>query len=147
MSKSTRVMLLALGLALSPAVAACERATPAETGEAPAQVEEIPGSEVKKVIFTEDAAAAIGVETAPVAQGEGGGQLTVPYGAVIYYVDGSTWTYTEPGEREFVRVPIKVESIAGDIAILTDGPPVGTPVVVVGAPEVLGAELEIDGEQ
>lgn len=148
MSKNASVLLLALGLLAAPALTACERAGTAAAGEEPpAQVEEIPGSDVKKVIFTEDAEAAIGVQTAPVAQGEGGGQLTIPYAAVIYYVDGSTWAYTEPGEREFVRVPIKLDSIAGDVAILAAGPPAGTPVVVVGAPEVLGAELEIDGEQ
>ena len=147
MSKNASVMLLAVGLLAAPALAACERAGAEAVGEEPpAQVEEIPGSDVKKVILSEDAEGAIGVETAPVSQGEGG-QLTMPYAAVIYYLDGTTWAYTEPGDREFVRVPIKVSSIAGDVAILTEGPPVGTPVVVVGAPEVLGAELEIDGEQ
>ena len=147
MSKNASVLLLALGLLAAPVLTACERAGTVAAGEEPpAQVEEIPGSDVKKVIFTEDAEGAIGVETAPVAQGEGG-QLTVPYAAVIYYLDGTTWAYTEPGEHEFVRVPIKVSSIAGDIAVLAEGPPAGTPVVVVGAPEVLGAELEIDGEQ
>jgi len=44
-------------------------------------------------------------------------------------------------------VPITIKSISGDVATLSSGPSAGTPVVVVGAPEVLGAELEIDGEQ
>ena len=72
MSKNASVLLLALGLLAAPALTACERAGTVAAGEEPpAQVEEIPGSDVKKVIFTEDAEGAIGVETAPVAQGEG----------------------------------------------------------------------------
>ena len=73
--------------------------------------------------------------------------MTIPYAAVVYYLDGNTWTYTKTGDLTFQRAPIKVAGIDGDVATLTAGPAVGTPVVVVGAPEVLGAELEIDGEQ
>ena len=147
MTKNRTVLLLSLGLLLAPAVSGCDRSgADAASEDPPAQIEEIPGSDVKKVIFTEDADAAIGVVTGAVARNENG-QLTIPYAALIYYVDGTTWAYTEPGEREYVRAPITVSSIVGDTVILTEGPPVGTPVVVVGAPEVLGAELEIDGEQ
>jgi hypothetical protein len=71
----------------------------------------------------------------------------MPYAAVIYYTDGSTWTYTVAEERSYVREPITVASISGDAVTLTAGPEAGTSVVVVGAPEILGAELEIDGEQ
>jgi hypothetical protein len=116
-------------------------------GEEPAALEAIPGSDVKKVVFTEDGNEAIGVKTAAVTAGPGEGQLSLPYAAVIYYKDGSTWTYTVPEERSYVRQPVTVASISGDVATLTSGPPAGTSVVVVGAPEILGAELEIDGEQ
>ena len=68
------------------------------------------------------------------------GELRIPYAAVIYYIGGSSWTYTAAAEREYVRVPITIKSISGDVATLSSGPSAGTPVVVVGAPEVLGAE-------
>ena len=72
MSKNASVLLLALGLLAAPALTACERAGTAAAGEdPPARVEEIPGSDVKKVIFTEDAKAAIGVQTAPVPRARG----------------------------------------------------------------------------
>ncbi len=144
-NKLTSAALLSVCL-LAPALAGCTP-TLAETGAvAPASVEEVQGSDVKKVTLTQDAAAAIGIQTAPVT-GASGGRLTVPYAAVIYYLDGTAWTYTATAERQYMRVPITVEAITGDLATLTSGPAAGTPVVVVGAPELLGAELEIAGEQ
>lgn len=144
-NKLTSAALLSVCL-LAPALAGCTP-TSAETGAvAPASVEEVQGSDVKKVTLTQDAAAAIGIQTAPVT-GASGGRLTVPYAAVIYYLDGTAWTYTATAERQYMRVPITVEAITGDRATLTSGPAAGTPVVVVGAPELLGAELEIAGEQ
>lgn len=141
--------LLCLSLMGTPGLSACtaSAASPvAKTVQAPAQVTEIPGSDVKKVTFTPNAAAAVGVATAPVSSGTTG-QPTVPYAAVIYYLDGTTCVYSVPAEREYVRVPITVASISGEEATLVTGPAVGTQVVVVGAAEILGAELQIDGEQ
>jgi len=146
-SKTVSALLLVLALATTPALAACGQPDAPAAGDGPATLEEIPGSDVKKVVFTEDADAAIGVKTGTVAPGAADGQVTMPYAAVIYYTDGSTWTYTMPEERTFVRQPVTIASISGDVATLTEGPAPGTAVVVVGAPEILGAELEIDGEQ
>jgi len=71
----------------------------------------------------------------------------VPYAAVVYDSDGSTWAYIEAAPRTYVRRAIVVDSIVGGTAYLRSGPPVGTPVVVVGAPELLGAEYQIAGEE
>jgi hypothetical protein len=147
MSRTTFSTLLCLALLFSPAVAACTTASPDAEAEPPASVQDVPGSDVKKVIFTADAAAAVGIETGPVSSASAAGTLKIPYAAILYYVDGSTWTYTVPEENTFLRVPVTVASISGQVATLTAGPAAGTPVVVVGAPEVLGAELEISGEQ
>jgi len=142
----TSAALLSVGLLASSAVAGCT-STSAETEmAAPASVEEVSGSDVKKVTLTQDAASAIGVETASVTQAPGG-RLAVPYSAIIYYLDGSAWTYTAKPGRQYLRVPVTIAAITGDRATLSRGPAVGTPVVVVGAPELLGAELEIAGEQ
>jgi hypothetical protein len=147
MTRSAAALLLAAAMVTAPVLAGCGPSPGVTAGEEPAALEAIPGSDVKKVVFTEDGNEAIGVKTAAVTAGPGEGQLSLPYAAVIYYKDGSTWTYTVPEERSYVRQPVTVASISGDVATLTSGPPAGTSVVVVGAPEILGAELEIDGEQ
>ena len=138
---------ICLCLLFLPAVAACEVSAAAPESNPPAVVEAVPGSDVPMVKLTDDAAAAAGIATAPVTRGLAPGQLTVPYAAVIYYLDGTTWTYLAESKNDFHRVPIRVLSISGQVATLTAGPAVGSQVVVVGAPEVLGAELEISGEQ
>jgi hypothetical protein len=65
----------------------------------------------------------------------------VPYGAVYYDAKGATWAYVNTGPLTFERRPIGVERVVGDLAVLSDGPSVGTPVVVVGAPLLYGAEI------
>ena len=139
--------LLVLCLLLAPGVAACEASAAAPGADPPAVVEEIAGSDVKTVRLSEDAADAAGIKAATVSRAPASGRLQIPYAAVIYYLDGSTWAYQAQEKNTFRRIPIRVESIAGDVATLTAGPPVGSNVVVVGATEVLGSELEISGEQ
>jgi len=120
-------------------------ATPPD--ERPSTLEAVPGSDVQKVVLTESAEEAVGIRTAAVTPAPAAGGLVLPYGAVLYYLDGSTWTYTQTAPRTYLRVPITVASITGDTANLTAGPPVGSEVVVTGSTELLGAELRIDGEQ
>lgn len=139
--------LLTVCLLLAPAVAACEASAAAPESSPPAVVEEVPGSDVKTVRLSDDAVAAAGIQTATVSRAPVAGRLRVPYAAVIYYLDGSTWAYRLEARNTFRRVPIRVESISGEVATLTAGPPAGSTVVVVGATELLGAELEISGEQ
>jgi hypothetical protein len=70
-------------------------------------------------------------------------QKIVPYSSVLYGVHGETWVYTNPKPLVYVRHPIRVNFVEGDIAVLTDGPSVGTTVVSVGAIELFGAETGI----
>ncbi len=70
-------------------------------------------------------------------------RLVVPYGAVIYDPQGQTWTYTNPEPLVYQRAAISIDYIDGDDAILLDGPPPGTEVVVVGAAELSGFEAGI----
>jgi hypothetical protein len=65
----------------------------------------------------------------------------VPYSAVYYDAKGSAWVYVSPQPLVFIRERIGVERIAGELAVLTEGPPVGTAVVTVGAPLLYGAEI------
>ena len=73
--------------------------------------------------------------------------MVIPYSAVVYDTDGSTWTYVNTTGRTFVRDRITVAAIEGHSALLSAGPAVGARVVTVGAPELLGAEYDISGEE
>jgi hypothetical protein len=76
----------------------------------------------------------------------GGEQKTIPYSAVIYGIEGGVWTYTTTGPLTFVRAPITVASLQGNVAVLSKGPDPGTEVVTVGGGELLGTEFAIEGE-
>jgi hypothetical protein len=67
----------------------------------------------------------------------------VPYAAVLYGLRGETWTYARTEPLVFVRQPITVDYIQGDLAVLTDGPAAGTAVVTVGGAELFGIETGI----
>ncbi len=73
----------------------------------------------------------------------GGPRKVVPYSAVIYGLQGDTWTYTNPEPLVFVRHRITIDYIENDTAVLLDGPPAGTAVVTVGAAELFGVELGV----
>ena len=75
--------------------------------------------------------------------GNGGPQLVIPYAAVLYDLHGETWVYTNPEPLVFVRQPITVDFVDGDRAVLLDGPPAGTAIVTVGAPELFGADTGV----
>lgn len=70
-------------------------------------------------------------------------QKVIPYAAIIYDLHGDTWAYTSPAPLTFVRHPISVDYIEGDLAVLTDGPPAGATVVTVGAAELFGTEFGV----
>jgi len=65
----------------------------------------------------------------------------VPYGAVYYDATGTAWIYLNPEPLGFERQRIRIERVVGDLAILAEGPPVGTPVVTVGAALLYGVEV------
>lgn len=77
--------------------------------------------------------------------GSGAAQKIVPYAAVLYDLHGETWVFTSPEPLVYVRAPITVDYIEGDLAVLSEGPPAGTEVVTAGASELFGAEIGIGG--
>jgi hypothetical protein len=137
--------------------------------ERPATVEAIPNSKLKTVTLTAKAAERLGIKTAKVAEDTGidarpvaniaaGGNLMlagtavapeiktrkyVPYGAVLYDLDGTTWVYTNSAPLAYVRQPIRIDYIVGDKATLLEGPAVGTVVVTEGSIELFGAEFKV----
>jgi hypothetical protein len=135
--------LLAAGLQLS---ACTQQAAEAEgaTNE-PATVEQVAGSDVRRLTLTARAVERLGIKTAPVRRAtvEGRDRTIVPYGAVLYDATGATWVYVSDEPRSYLRERIAVDDIEDDLAVLTDGPAVGTAVVSVGAAELYGTELGV----
>ncbi len=123
-----------------------------DSGIVPAHLEDVPGSEFRKIVFTADAARRTGVEMATVEERQvpstrrGSDAVTrkvVPYASVIYTPDGGEWVYTSPAKLTYLRHAIRIAYIKGDMAVLEDGPPVGTQIVTTGAAEVYGTEFEV----
>ena len=117
----------------------------------PAIVEPIAKTGLSRVILTEKAAQRLGIQTVPVrdakAVREGSvGDRVIPYGAILYKTNGDAFVYTSPEPLTFVRAPVTVDYIEGELAFLSDGPPPGTAVVTVGAAELFGAEFEFEAE-
>lgn len=97
------------------------------------------------ITLSEAADERLGIETTPVATDPGG--LVVPYAALVYDVDGSTWVFVRPEPLTYRRAPVTVAAKTGDRVVITTGPPAGTDVVTVGAAELVGVEVGIDGEE
>lgn len=134
------LVILALALALSG-----YREVEAAEAEVytPATLEEVADLDVKRVTFTEEGAARVDLATA-VAQASGS-HVAVPYAALIYDGQGVSWVYAAAQPLTFLRTQVVVDRIEGDQALLSEGLPPGTSVVTVGATEVYGAELGIEG--
>jgi hypothetical protein len=76
----------------------------------------------------------------------GAQRKVVPYAAILYDTNGNTWVYTSPEPLVYVRHRVVVDYIEGELAVLSDGPGLGVAVVIVGATELNGAELEFEEE-
>ncbi len=139
--KRNRTWVLIGALVTGIMVAGCS--DPAEPpSEEAIHIEELE-SGLKTLTLSPNAAERLGIETADVE--DSGAQTVVPYASVIYDASGATWAYVAIEPLSFERESIVVESISGDEAIITDGPPAGTPVVIVGAAELYGAETGVGG--
>lgn len=135
-------------LAISIGAVGCSGADASQADvpqEVSARVEQTDESQPAKIMISERARQRLGIRTVPVRSVSG--SLIIPYSAVVYDADGEAWAFSEPEARTFIRVPIKISSIKGDAVRLTKGPPPGTQVVIVGAPELVGAEAGISSEE
>ena len=146
---------IAVAAAVVGLFTACADA-PEETSahEEPVEIEQVEGTELARLTLTEQAAKRLDIQTAPVDEaavaatansaGDLVERLVVPYAAVLYDRAGETWAYTNPETLVFVRHAITVDYVDGERAVLSTGPDVGTPVVIVGATELFGAEVGVD---
>ena len=124
----------------------CQRDSGTYQKVEPAHVEHIQGSDLNRVTLTEKAMERLDVKTVKVREvmiehSEARKRIVVPYSAVIYDPSGQTWAYTSPEPRTFVRHRLEVDFIKGDLAVLNDGPPVGSEIATVGVAELYGTEF------
>lgn len=149
MKLSSRWMAIALLLACLPLMG-CNHATEATASEegGPAKVEHLSGDEPTKVTLTAEAAKRLDIQTDVVSEKlvRGAMRKTIPYAAILYDTEGNTWTYTNPEPLVYMRHRIVVDFIDGEVAVLLEGPPAGSAVVVVGSEELFGSELEFEEE-
>ena len=140
------VLIAASSLAATPALAAGGgKSLGKASGVVPATVEEIPGSDLRRVTLTERAAERIDLQIDAV-RGEWVDDeelKVVPYSSLIYDPHGGTWVYTQTATRTFVRAPVDVDSIRGNDVFFTGGPPVWTKVASVGVAEIYGEEYGV----
>ncbi len=141
-----RLMVAALvsaGLQLT----ACQKHVSTHQAEHPAEITKIEGSDLSRVTLTEKAIERLALKTDNVREAmvkrSASPRRVVPYSSLIYDVNGQTWVYTNPEPRTFVRSKVDVDYIEGDLAVLSDGPPVGTVVASVAVAELYGAEFKV----
>jgi hypothetical protein len=141
-SISRWITALALVASTAAPLAACaEVPTSTHKTVEPVTSEPIGDTGMKRLTLTEQAVDRLAVETVPVV--DGGGRLLIPYAALLYLPDGTTFVYTNPEGHSYVRAPVAVESINGAQVVLTNGPAPGTSVVTAGGAELWGAEFGI----
>lgn len=131
-------LLLAAGVSLFESRSSGGK-PPSESAASPAPARTESENGLVRVVLTERARERLDITTAPVTAAP----LAVPYAAVLYEPQGSTWVYANPAPLVYVRQRIEVERIEGERAILLSGPPVGATVVTSGAAELLGVELGV----
>jgi hypothetical protein len=145
----TRKLIVALAaVLLAGGLAGCASTDESTAADAqPADVVAIPSSVAQKVTLTTLAVKRLSIQTQPIAAASGGPNwLSVPVPALVYDPEGRSWVYTNPVYLTYVRAAVLVDHVDGDTAILRVGPTVGTPVVIVGAQELLGTEYGVGEE-
>ena len=70
-----------------------------------------------------------------------GPRLVIPYAALVYDAGGKAWVYTNPQPLAFMRHPVTVDFVEGDIVVLNSGPPSKTQIVTTGAMQLYGSEF------
>jgi len=146
MQRSHRLSALLLTVALAAGGCAAQGEQLGEATDSSFQVKPIEGTSLSRVILSEAGYQRAGIELTPVRPATAAGQTTVPDSAIWYDPTGKTWVYVESGRLTFARVPVVVARYDGTLAVLSQGPAVGTDVVRIGAAELYGAELGVPGE-
>ena len=141
------IAAMAAGLAVSGCGKASEFDNEAASDVGPSRIVPVKGSDLPRVVLTAQAARRIGIETERVrtaATRTLRHPAVIPYAAVVYDAEGHAFTYVTPRALTFERTPIRIVRTDGPFAVISKGPPAGTPVVTVGAQELLGVEYGVE---
>jgi hypothetical protein len=143
--RSLRVTsLLVAGLG----VAGCDPAHGPDTvvDRAPATVETQDGGP-PLLTLTERAEQRLGIETAAAVNG-GGATLVIPYSALVYDADGAAWAFVRTAPQTYTRAAVTIGAVSGgQVTLAASGLAPDAQVVTVGAPELVGIETGLDGEE
>lgn len=142
MPRGGRLLALAVAGAATVVLPGCAKVDAAVHEPYPA-VEVVDGAEdssPKTLTLTADAVRRLELTTVVVDD-----PGSVPYAAVVYDKTGAPWVYTNPEGRTYVRVPVTVDRVEGDAAIVSKGPPAGTSVVTRAAIKLYGVETGVGG--
>jgi hypothetical protein len=142
--RNRAAVFLAIGgmLAASPTADAAGPTDAKPSANKPHRVEAISGSPLKKITLTEKAAQRLDIKTVEVRQ-DSAGRKILPYSAIIYHKDGSSWVYTTVEPLTYVRQKVAVDGVEGNDAMVKEGPAVGVKVVATGVAELYGAEMGV----
>lgn len=142
MGTPAKRLILAVGFVLGVSlVAGCGSDAVAPVPDEPITVEESADSDILRLTLSESAARRLDIQTAVV--GAADDRMVVPSAAVIIDPEGIYWVYTNPEPLVYLRQEIRPVVEEGQQAFFVDGPPLGTPVVMTGVPELYGAEFGI----
>lgn len=143
MTFSRSIAIAAALVAVAPAPLAAQ--TPAHAGigtASPATLEAEKGTSLKRVRLSEHAAQRLDIQIGAIRQSDDG-TLVTPYASVLYDLTGATWVYVNPEPLIYVRRGVVIASVKGADAVLRQGPPAGTRVVIVGVSELYGTEMGV----
>lgn len=135
--RTTSAALLAAAIVLG----ACSTADVTEEVEPPIVLEQVADAEFLRLTLSASAADRLDIQTSTVESADN--QFVVPSAAVIIDPEGAYWVYTSPEPLVFLRQRIVEVREEGQQTFFEVGPAVGTPVAVVGVPELYGAEIGI----
>jgi hypothetical protein len=103
------------------------------------------GFGISRITLPPTAASRLDIQTGVISE-DSTGRKVAPYSSIIYDNDGDAWVYTVTAPLTYVREAVVVGQITQDYAYLTESPPIGTQVVIVGVPELYGTEVGVNGE-
>jgi len=128
-------------------LSACQQNADAPANITPARPE-YTGPAAYRVRLTAKRAEELGLQTDAVREEQQSGKVRkmIPASAVVRDQRGNTWAFKNPAALVFVRERIRVDSLDGDWAILSDGPAAGTAIVTTGAAELFSDELSDNPE-
>jgi hypothetical protein len=144
--RRTRVGLSLAAAAAALLPAACAGAGPGDEEEVAlvqTKLKDLKGHPGHHIItFTKLGAERADVATTKVTRA--GGHNELPYAALLYNADGSTFVYTATGPLTYQYTPIHLLKVVDTRIQFSNGPKPGTPVVTSGVPQVHGADIQLE---